>query len=69
MQIKKGQINEGHPGESLHNVGRENESLDTMCATHTQIGSTEFVFLPLKPPDGETAACWSSEAALNQLLF
>lgn len=66
MQIKKGQINEGHPGEPPHNAGRENESLDTMCATRTQIGSTEFAFLPLKPPSGKTVACWSSEVTLSQ---
>lgn len=62
MQIKKGQINEGHPGEPLHNAGRENESLDTMCATQTVIGSKEFVFF--YHPMGKLLLL--SEAALSQ---
>lgn len=67
MQIKKGQINEEHPGEPPHKAGRENESLGTMCDTHNLIGSKEFAFLPLKLPYGwlKIAACWSSVSMIQ----
>lgn len=38
----------------------------TQCVPHTQTVSKEFVFLPFKPNDNKTAACWSSEAAPSQ---